>query len=181
MTKFYRVLNKEDNVCDEQRFKLLFTDLAPLLRNFLNYKYSNLELARDMVQEAFSVLWKNCEKVQPAQAKAYLFRVAQNQMIKYIDKEKIRNRHLELQTRNSTNEDPAYAMEYNEFQEALKEAIQQLPDGQREVFLLNRIDKKKYREIAVLLDISEKAVEKRMSKAMKQLKKSMEGFNVYRL
>jgi RNA polymerase sigma-70 factor (ECF subfamily) len=35
------------------------------------------------------------------------------------------------------------------------------------VFLMNRIDGKKYREIAELLDISQKAVEKRMSGALK--------------
>jgi len=30
------------------------------------------------VQEAFLTLWKNCDKVMPDMAKAYLYRVAQN-------------------------------------------------------------------------------------------------------
>jgi RNA polymerase sigma-70 factor (ECF subfamily) len=40
---------------------------------------------------------------------------------------------------------------------------------------MNRIDGKKYREIAELLDISKKAVEKRMSGALKILKAQIEN------
>jgi DNA-directed RNA polymerase specialized sigma24 family protein len=40
---------------------------------------------------------------------------------------------------------------------------------------MNRIDGKKYREIAELLDISQKAVEKRMSAALKVLKEQIEN------
>jgi RNA polymerase sigma-70 factor (ECF subfamily) len=40
---------------------------------------------------------------------------------------------------------------------------------------MNRIDGKKYREIAELLDISQKTVEKRMSGALKILKAQIEN------
>jgi RNA polymerase sigma-70 factor (ECF subfamily) len=50
--------------------------------------------------------------------------------------------------------------------EKLESVIAGLPEKQREVFLLSRIDKKKYAEIAEMLDISVKAVEKRMSQAL---------------
>jgi RNA polymerase sigma-70 factor (ECF subfamily) len=43
------------------------------------------------------------------------------------------------------------------------------------VFLMNRIDGKKYREIAELLDISQKTVEKRMSAALQILKSQIEN------
>ena len=41
-------------------------------------------------------------------------------------------------------------------------------------FLLNRIEGKKYAEIAVLLDISVKAVEKRMSLALASLRQKFD-------
>ena len=53
----------------------------------------------------------------------------------------------------------------------LQAAIAELSEAQREDFLLNRIDKKTYNEIAEMLDISVKAVEKRMHNALKQLRK----------
>ena len=40
---------------------------------------------------------------------------------------------------------------------------------------MNRIDGKKYREIADFLNISQKAVEKRMSSALKKLREKIEG------
>ena len=124
-----------------------------------------------MVQEAFFVMWQNCKKVTPALAKAYLFKVAQNQFLKLIDKDKVRQKHLNLQTTRQDNESPEYAMEYNEFEATIMNAIEQLPDGQREVFLLNRIEKKTYVEIAEMLEVSVKAVEKRMHKALVKLRK----------
>ena len=48
-------------------------------------------------------------------------------------------------------------------------AIDQLSDKEREVFLMNRIEDLPYREIAVRLEISQKAVEKRMHQALKKL------------
>ena len=40
---------------------------------------------------------------------------------------------------------------------------------------MNRIDGKKYREIAEILTLSQKAVEKRMSSALKKLRIKIEG------
>jgi RNA polymerase sigma-70 factor (ECF subfamily) len=48
-----------------------------------------------------------------------------------------------------------------------------LPEKQRLVFLLSRIEKMTYKEIAELLDISVKAVEKRMHKALVSLRESI--------
>ena len=62
-------------------------------------------------------------------------------------------------------------MEEQEFKNQLEKAIEALPENQREVFLMNRIDKMKYREIAEALGISQKAVEKRMHKALLELRK----------
>ena len=61
-------------------------------------------------------------------------------------------------------------MEEDEFKTRLEQAISELVPTQREVFLMNRIDKKKYSEIAEELEISVKAVEKRMGKALKILR-----------
>jgi RNA polymerase sigma-70 factor (ECF subfamily) len=76
---------------------------------------------------------------------------------------------------DTTNQSPEYLFEEEEFKVKLQNAIASLTESQREVFLMNRIDGKKYREIAELLDISQKAVEKRMSAALKILKAQIEN------
>ncbi len=158
------------NSCDNTFYEDLFRTVAPTLRNFLCFKFKDVDSAGDMVQEAFLTLWKNCEKVLPDMAKAYLYRVAQNQMLKLVDKDKVRQKHIHFVSRTTHNENPQFQMEFTEFDNRVQHAINQLSEGQREVFLLNRIEKKTYAEIAEMLDVSVKAVEKRMHKALLKIR-----------
>lgn len=103
-------------------------------------------------------------------AKAYLYRVAQNQMLKLVDKDKVKQKHISFISKTTTNEDPQFQMEFTEFDMQIQDAINRLSDGQREVFLLNRIEKKTYAEIAEMLEVSVKAVEKRMHKALVKIR-----------
>jgi RNA polymerase sigma-70 factor (ECF subfamily) len=83
-----------------------------------------------------------------------------------IKHDKVVRKHQETLTRHATNESPEFIMLETEFMEKLEHTINTLPEKQKEVFLLNRIEKKKYKEIAIQLDISVKAVEKRMHLAL---------------
>ena len=158
------------DTCQESVFNDLFRKIAPLLRNFLCYKFKDVDSAEDMVQEAFMVLWKNCSKVIPEMAKAYVFRVAQNQMLKLVDKDKVKQKHIPFIGKTTHTEDPQFQMEFTEFNQKIQNAINQLSEGQREVFLLNRVEKKTYNEIAEMLEVSVKAVEKRMHKALVKIR-----------
>ena len=66
-------------------------------------------------------------------------------------------------------ESPEHLLIQKEFDLKLQSAIAELPEKQRIVFLMNRIDKLTYNEIAERLDLSVKAIEKRMSQALKEL------------
>ena len=74
-------------------------------------------------------------------------------------------------------ETPESTLRQKEFKHKLEKAIGNLTDSGREVFLLNRVEGKKYKEIAELLGISLKAVEKRMCKALLTLRTQIEEFN----
>ena len=159
----------DKDVCDEKDFNAIFREIAPVLRNFLYYKFKEIDQAGDIVQEAFLVLWRNCKKVTPVLAKSYLFKVAQNQFLKTLGKEKTHEKYLDLQI-ESTPEDPSFVLEHKELNDRLLQAIEELPDSQREVFLMNRIENKTYAEIAEVLEVSVKAIEKRMHKALIKLR-----------
>ncbi|MBT8311994.1 MAG: sigma-70 family RNA polymerase sigma factor, partial [Flavobacteriaceae bacterium] len=74
-----------------------------------------------------------------------------------------------------SHESPEFLMEEREYKEKLDRALAILPDNQRTVFLLNRIDGKKYAEIAEMEGVSVKAIEKRMHLALKTLREHIEG------
>ena len=58
-------------------------------------------------------------------------------------------------------------------QEYIDRLIDELPPRRREIFNLSRKEQKSYKEIAILLNISEKTVENQISEALKYLKKNI--------
>ena len=91
--------------------------------------------------------------------------IARHQKVKFKYQNYITSRKNDI-----THESPEFVMLEKEYMEKLKSAIADLPDRQREVFLLSRIDKKTYREIAELSNVSIKAIEKLMHKALLSLR-----------
>lgn len=164
----------QDNVCEEAVFSSLFKSNSKTVFNYIYYKFGNEEKAYDAVQEAFLKLWENCAKVSPEKAKSYVYTVANNLYLNVIKAEKVRLKYAD-KTLNSTNESPEFLMEENQFKQKLDQALASLPENQRTVFLLNRIDGKKYAEIAEMEGVSVKAIEKRMHLALKTLREQIDG------
>lgn len=163
-------MKPKKSVCEAKNFDAIFKQYSRTLRNYIFYKCGDASLAEDMVQEAYIKLWNNCEKVPFANALFFLKRVANNAFLNVVKHRKIVFQHEQIQKSGVDNEDPEFLLEEKEFMQKLENAIANLSEKQREVFLLNRIDKKTYAEIAVFLDISKKAVEKRMHNALKVLR-----------
>jgi len=155
-----------DSVCKPKVYEKLFNEHANNLRNYLYYKFGNLEAAEDIVQESFIKLWQKCADVVIEKAKSFLYTIATNMFLNEKNHEKVVLKYQKIPQNDVNNESPEFIMLENEYMLKLQKVLAALPDGQREVFLLNRIDKKKYKEIAVLLNISVKAVEKRMHNAL---------------
>ena len=129
-----------------------------------------------MVQDAFSKIWENCSSIDFTKAKTYLFTTVNNLFLNTVKHQKVVMNYAKAAPYIDTNnESPEYILEEEEFKKKLQNAIASLSDIQREVFLMNRIDGKKYREIAEILGISQKAVEKRMSGALKILREQIEN------
>ena len=158
-------------ICQEKIFQKIYIDQAQALRNFLYYKTGNLQQAEDLMQDAFGKLWENCAKVVLDKAKSYVFTIARNLFLNQVEHQKVVLKFEKKTAPQQSDITPQYLLEEKEFQERLEAAISALPEGQRLVFLMNRIDKKKYREISEELEISVKAVEKRMHQALLHLRK----------
>lgn len=161
----------EKSLCEEGVFTRVFRDYAKTLHHYLFYQTGDDALAHDLTQEAFTRLWKNCMSVALNTAQGYVFTIAKNLL---------RNRHqhqkvvLQYRQRNqieSHAHDPQFLLEEKELAERLQQAIADLPEKQRVVFLMSRIDKMTYKEIAATLEISKQAVEKRMYNALDKLRK----------
>ena len=145
------------------------------LRRFVFYKCGQVELAEDLVQEVFIKIWEKRETIKKETVKSLLFTMANNLLMNHFNHQKVVRSHegYEILTGISETISPQFILEEKEFESELNRVIGSLPDGCREVFLMNRIDKLKYEEIAERLDLGVKAIEKRMSKAIGILKEEL--------
>ncbi|MBV6641940.1 MAG: sigma-70 family RNA polymerase sigma factor [Cyclobacteriaceae bacterium] len=159
-----------DPLCQEETFNGFFQAHIKSLRNYIYYKFGDNQSANDVAQDAFVALWNNCSKVTLETARAYVYKIANNlsMSLKRHDQVKLKYNNQAVKL-NQTSESPEYLMLENEFMDQLNHAISSLPDKQREVFLMNRIEKLTYREIAEIKGVSQKAIEKLMHKALHKL------------
>jgi RNA polymerase sigma factor (sigma-70 family) len=162
-----------EDICDEQLFSAIYNKLSDSLYHFLYYKFGEEYLPSDKVQEAFIKLWKNCAKIAPDKAKSFLFTTANNLMLNEVAHKKVVLKYQNLPRKKSDSETPEFVLREKEYHAQLTAAINRLSEAQRVAFLMNRIEGKRFKEIASLLDISVKAVEKRVYGALKQLRKEI--------
>lgn len=166
---------REKDILTIQEFEHAFDLYYTSLRNFLYYKTSQAELAEDVAQDAFVKLWETRDKIDKTSLKAYIFTIGNNLAINHLKRDQLKFKFLNLQTSKQDIKTPEYLLEMQEFDQKLQDTIARIPDGAREVFLMNRIDGLKYREIAEMLGLSMKAVEKRMSRALAILRDNING------
>ena len=164
-----------NSVCDDHTFDDLYTNHATEVRNLIYYKCGNFQKAEDIVQETFLKLWQKCREVIFEKVVGLIFTIANRLMLDQLRSEKVALRFEKSQLIQTDTSDPHFILRTEEFRVQIEDAISALPSAQREAFLLNRIDKLTYKEIAIRLDISQTAVENRMTKALIFMKPHWRG------
>ena len=164
------------SLCEEAEFDVFFRKESKSLLHYLYYRFGDKALAQDMAQDAFVKLWKKCADVPLEKARGFLYTVATNlsTSAKRHGQVKLKYQEMALKTDSEKdNQSPEYVMLEKEFMDKLTSAIAALPERQRMAYLLNRVEKKTYREIAEMMEISVKAVEKLMHKALQKLRQQI--------
>lgn len=156
-------------ICEEKIFERVFKQFNPRIQSFLQSRGLDMDQAADMAQDVFTKLWKNCSTVIEQNVLSYLYTSARNITIDESRKAAVRLRYRETIKSSSHTEDPSFQLEEKEFKERIELAIAKMPLGSREVFLLNRFEDMSYKKIAEHLNLSVKAIEKRMSIALKHM------------
>ena len=130
--------------------------------------------ADDLVQETLVRVLHDAHRYDarwPVQV--WLFRIARNLALDLLRREGSHSRHVdELRAPGAAPLAPAAVTtaEHREFQSALEEALQRVPESFRTVFLLRDGEGLSYEEIAAVLGISVKTVSSRLHRARMQLR-----------
>jgi len=159
---------------DHLAFKTLYYRYFEALFRFLWRQTNNEELAKDLLQELFSRVWRSRENLDPQQPiKSYLYRIGHNLVIDH----RRQNVHPVDSLEAHPEIEPSYSTdEQFDLSDKIEAAIKSLPEPVRLVFAMNRFDGVKYAEIAKVLNISVKTVEARMSKALAILREKLAPF-----
>ena len=147
-------------------FTALYKQYWKQVYNFSRLYLTSADAAEEVVQEVFIKIWETREFLrEDDHFKGLLFIITRNLIF---------NRH-----RKNMNEDfykvtvLAAEIDAHNLQEYIDRLIDELPPRRREIFNLSRKEQKSYKEIALLLNISEKTVENQISEALKYLKKNI--------
>lgn len=184
MTKGYERLPEEDLLIllkkgDKAAFETLYNRYWERMYSTACKRVKNGEIAEEIVQDLFTDLWYRRDMLPAINRLAgYLYSAIHYRVINHIQKEIQKGRfeqhvaryHLDFD--NSTEE----SLLYNELHIQIDKEVETLPVKCREVFRLSRTHHKTNKEIAQTLGISEKAVEKHITKALKHLRASLNIF-----
>ena len=134
------------------------------------YRSGDEDLATDIAQDTFLRIWEKQIEIQPKTIKALLFKIASDLFISRYRHEKVAFNFFNNFQPSEKSLTPEDELNYNELKNAYEAALKSMPEKQRVVFLMNRIEELKYKEIADQLGLSVKAIEKRMSQALEHLR-----------
>jgi len=159
----------------KEAFKTLFDQYFEDVRRYVFYRSGNEDLATDIAQDTFLRIWEKQMEIDPKTVKGLLFKIANDLFISSYRKEKVAFNFFNNFQAKQESLTPEDEINYTELKNAYEAALKSMPEKQRVVFLLNRIDELKYKEIADQLGLSVKAIEKRMSQALEHLRNELKN------
>jgi RNA polymerase sigma-70 factor (ECF subfamily) len=164
---------KNLEVLSDAEYRQAFKEFYKPIRSFIYYKCGNVDMAEDITQDVFVKLWETREKIDKRTIKAYLYTIAQNVTINQLKRQQLMFKFKQKPTIDRDTDNPEKLAEMDEYQKKLESVLAILPEGGRQVFLMNRLEDLTYAEIAERLGLSVKAVEKRMSKVLRILREKL--------
>jgi RNA polymerase sigma-70 factor (ECF subfamily) len=181
---------------DRAAFALLVRRHQRPLYNFALRHLASSSAAEEVVQEAFMRVFQSASDFrQTSRFTAWLYTIARNLCIDALRK-KAQRQHRSLDEPASPNDgdpqgpslaertaDRAANVERSalslEMRARLLSAVSELPDDQREVFLLREISDLPFKEIALIVDAPENTVKSRMRYALERLQAALSEFEEY--
>ncbi len=162
---------------DEMSFREVFDEFYPRLLNFGIYLLESETAANEVISNVFLKIWTTRTTITHIDDfNSYLFRCVKNASLNYLrDAKKIQFEDISRFETGLTKTVvcPESQMINSELRERIMAALDSLPPRCRMIFELVKHDGMKYKEVALLLEVSINTVENQMSKALSILRKKL--------
>lgn len=159
------------NPLKEKFFENFFKENYSRLYYYALHFIPDSEICKDIVSDAFRHLWEKTEEIVPETILSYMYTRIRNLCIDHIRhgevEESYINEHLKLA---SEMDDEAWIETEIRIQQIMK-IIETLPPMTRFVMEQKYMQRKKYKEIADILEITESGVRKHIMKGLDVIRK----------
>ncbi len=171
---------------DEDAFAQLVRRYQRRLTAFLSQLVGDVELAKELTQEAFIRAWSALERYDPTyRFSTWLFRIGHNLGIDHLRRRRLKTVPIVREDRDGDEvevvlvdqaKDPLGHLRNSELAGALREAIEALRPEYRELVLLRHFGGLSYQEIADLEAMPLGTVKNKLFRAQSVLRKELASF-----
>ena len=179
-------MKTDTSILTQQSFEKLFRLYQRKLYAIAYSLVHDANTAEDIVHDSFMTIWENRDAVQFTSIEAYLFGVVKTRCLKYrrdrytgkavYEKILMKERGvMDFYTRTieSCNPDELFQREIIEI---CRKQLEQMPELTKQIFIAHKLEGKSYKEIADMLCINFKKVDRELQQAAMKLRLSLKDY-----
>lgn len=158
---------------DPLSFEILFQKYYVRFYNFVFNLTKNSQAAEDIIQNVFMKIWINRASLRPDQSiHNYIYVLSKREMLNHIRDRKAYVQVERLVMAEQPSEEVTdQSMSLKELDERIRRFIADMPEQRRKVFILSRYRGLTNKEIAEMMGLSVRTVDRHINLALTSLKK----------
>nr|WP_296024774.1 sigma-70 family RNA polymerase sigma factor [uncultured Prevotella sp.] len=135
------------------------------------------EASKDVVADAFELVWRRLQDSDVDKLSSYLLTAVKNVCLDYIRKQNIRNRYVlaSVQAVGKQSFNPEEVDLHEEKIQTIMRSLDELTPRTQQIVTMCYVQRKKYREVAEELGISESAVKKHIMQALSYMRQKFKA------
>lgn len=166
---------------DPKAFQYIYERYYDGIYNYLLKFTKNPAITKDLAQDIFVKIWEIRERLQvESSLNAYLYRAARNKALNLLSQivlhDTIKDEVFHRTSLGIDRPRLVDEMEWGQYEQLLRQAIQHLPQQRREAFLLCREQGKTYDEAAAAMNISRNTIKEHLGLAVKSIKQYLKKY-----
>lgn len=158
-----------DNADFDRLFRQHYRELFVFARRMV---WSDDE-CHDIVTDAYEMLWRHFGRIDPATARAWLYRTVRNGCLDHIERLRHHQAYADLYRRLTSGiDDTDWLAEHDELARVTDDLMGRMDEKSRRILHACYVERKKYREVAEEMGISQSTVKKYVMRALRTIREN---------
>ena len=171
--KIRKLANRVHDDANHDAFQQLFDLLWEPMFLYAASIIQETSIAKDLVQEVWMDYWVRHKNIEVDNLKAYLFKAIRYKCYNHLRDAKFNGLQIEIANQIMVQNDMETEDSLHDLTVKINAVLSKLPKKCQEIFQLSRINDFNNKDIAAMLDISQRTVENQISTALRSLRKEL--------